>query len=94
MWFVYVAECVDKSLYCGITTDVSRRIHEHNFTKRSAKYTRSRRPVKLVYCSDGMTRSRAASVESTFKKLPTQRKRKIVYGELSFDDFIEFVPGR
>ena len=48
-YYVYIVECRDKSLYTGITTDVERRIKEHNEKKSGAKYTRSRRHVMIVY---------------------------------------------
>ena len=81
---MYVVECADKSLYCGITTCVSRRLHEHNFTKKAAKYTRSRRPVRLVFQSDYLTRSFAASVEAKFKRLPAKQKRKLIENDELF----------
>jgi putative endonuclease len=86
-WHVYVAKCSDNSLYCGITTDVDRRIYEHNFSKKAAKYTRSRRPVKLIFKSASMSRSSAASVEAKFKKLRTDKKKKIVNDLKSFNDY-------
>lgn len=49
LWYVYIAECSDKSLYTGITTDIDRRISEHNNSNKGAKYTKSRQPVELVY---------------------------------------------
>ncbi len=85
-WFVYVVKCSDGSLYCGITTDTSRRIHEHNFTKKAAKYTRSRRPITLVFSSVPMSRSVAASVEAKFKKLPTHKKRALIIDDELFND--------
>jgi len=86
-WCVYVAKCSDNSLYCGITTDIDRRIYEHNFSKKGAKYTRSRRPVKLIFKSALMSRSSAASVEAKFKKLRTDKKKKIVNDLKSFNDY-------
>jgi len=86
-WHVYVAKCSDNSLYCGITTDVDRRIYEHNFSKKAAKYTRSRRPVKLIFKSASMSRSSAASVEAKFKKLRTDKKKKIINDLKSFNDY-------
>jgi putative endonuclease len=83
---VYVVECVDGSLYCGITTDVLRRFHEHNSTKRAAKYTRSRRPVYLVFQSHEMLRSDAASIEAKFKKLRVDKKRKLISDIKMFND--------
>ncbi len=53
-WFLYIAECRDKTLYVGVTKDIERRIHEHNSTNK-CRYTRFRKPIKLVYketCSD------------------------------------------
>ena len=77
-WFVYVVRCADNSLYCGITTDVTRRVGEHNTSPKGAKYTQSRRPVKLVksWCVD--TRSDAAKAELRFKALSKTEKEKIV----------------
>ena len=49
MYYLYIIKCADKTLYTGITTDLKRRIIEHNSTKLGAKYTSSRRPVKLVF---------------------------------------------
>ena len=48
-WWVYLVSCSDGSLYTGITTNVERRISEHNTSKKGAKYTRNKRPVRLVY---------------------------------------------
>ena len=47
-YYVYIVECLDKSLYTGITTDVERRVKEHNASNKGAKYTKSRRPVRLL----------------------------------------------
>lgn len=78
-WWVYVVKCADDSLYTGITTDVSRRVEEHNKSTRGAKYTRSRRPVKLMTYVPHADRSAALIAEYSFKKLT--RKQKL--------DFIE-----
>lgn len=86
-WFVYVVECSDGSLYCGVTTEVDRRIYEHNTTKRAAKYTRSRRPVILVFQSKSFTRSRASSIETKFKKLPTNKKRQLIKSDELFNSY-------
>ena len=69
MWYFYVVECRDGSLYAGITKDIERRINEHNNTKRGAKYTRSRRPVKLLMFKEHKTHSDAAKEEWSFKRL-------------------------
>jgi putative endonuclease len=75
-WFMYVVRCVDGSLYTGVTTEISRRLHEHNSTKRGAKYTRSRRPVELVYWVDYENRSAAQKAEARFKRLSRRQKMK------------------
>src|SRR6185312_11709142 len=63
-----MARCVDGSLYTGIAKDVRARLAAHN-AGRGAAYTRSRRPVKLVWSEDGFTRSKALSREAGIKSL-------------------------
>ena len=82
-WFVYIVECSDKSLYTGITVDVGRRVLEHNTSNKGAKYTRSRRPVRLVYCETHMDRSLASKREYSIKKLSRENKCKIIANKLS-----------
>ena len=77
-WFLYVAQCSDGSLYTGVTTDVERRIREHNGSKRGAKYTRNKRPVKLVYSRVCKGRSEAQREEYKFKSLSRKEKLKII----------------
>lgn len=89
-WYLYVLECSDASLYCGITTDIQRRLYEHNFSKKGAKYTRSRRPVQMVYTSSPLTRSCAASLEARFKKLARRKKWNVVNGDTNIFDITEF----
>ena len=67
-WSVYMARCVDGSLYTGIAKDVRARLAAHN-AGRGAAYTRSRLPVKLVYAEDGFTHSKALSREARIKAL-------------------------
>ena len=78
LWYLYIAQCNDNTLYTGITTDVSRRIYEHNMTSRGAKYTRVRRPVQLVYSRLYNNRSNAQSAEYYFKKLSRKQKLDII----------------
>jgi len=66
---VYIVECVDNSLYTGITTNIDRRIKEHNTSNKGAKYTRSRRPVSLIYKESCENRSIASKREYEIKKL-------------------------
>jgi len=74
MYFVYIIQCNDQTLYTGITTDLERRIKEHNSSKLGAKYTKVRRPVKLVYSKDFINRSEASKEESRIKKLSRLEK--------------------
>ena len=71
---MYVVRCSDESLYCGVTTDLDRRIHEHNNTSKGAKYTRSRRPVEIVYAGQCDDRSDALKKEWRFKSLKRSEK--------------------
>jgi putative endonuclease len=76
-WWVYILECADGTLYTGCTTDVARRVHEHNHGARGAKYTRSRRPVKLLGYRRYLGRSDAQRVEASIKPLTPWEKRKV-----------------
>jgi putative endonuclease len=76
-WFVYLVLCADKSLYCGISTDVGRRLADHNLGK-GAKYTRSRLPVTLLATSCALTRSEALKLEYRIKRMPAGSKRTIL----------------
>jgi putative endonuclease len=78
-WYVYFLRCADNSLYAGITTDLSRRVDEHNFSKKlAAKYTRVRRPVILAYHEQLSSRSEASSREYQLKKLSKAQKESLV----------------
>ncbi|CAB1061726.1 UPF0213 protein YazA [Olavius sp. associated proteobacterium Delta 1] len=72
-WVVYLVRCSDKSLYCGISNDVYRRLKEHNSGK-GAKYTRARRPVELVDISPVMPKRDALKLEYRIKKMPADQK--------------------
>lgn len=74
MYTVYILQCNDKTLYTGITNDLIRRIKEHNSSKLGAKYTKARRPVKLVYSKEFADRSAAQIEEARIKKLPKEKK--------------------
>ena len=77
-WFMYVVKCADDTLYTGITTDVTRRLHEHNNTAKGAKYTKKRRPVALLHSVGHSNRSSASRAESKFKKLSRKQKLSII----------------
>jgi putative endonuclease len=76
-WQVYILRCLDETFYTGITTDLKRRLAEHN-GGTGAKYTRSRRPVILVYSEPALSRSAAARREYWIKKLSPTAKRLLV----------------
>jgi len=78
MYYLYIIKCADKTLYTGITTDLKRRIVEHNSTKLGAKYTSSRRPVKIVYSKKFKNRSTASREESRIKKLKRADKLRLI----------------
>lgn len=75
--YVYVLECADGSLYTGYTTDLERRIGEHN-DGTGAKYTRGRTPVELVYTERFESRSAAMSREYAIKRLSRAEKETLV----------------
>lgn len=69
--------CSDDTLYTGITTDIQRRIKEHNFSDKGAKYTKLRRPVILVYSEASKNRSSASKREYEIKKMSREKKIKL-----------------
>jgi len=72
-WYVYLLECADNTLYCGVTTDLEKRLQQHQEGK-GARYTCSRRPVRLVAHTQRLPKSRAFQVEYHLKQLPRSRK--------------------
>lgn len=80
LWQVYILQCSDGTLYCGVTTDLARRVEEHNTSALGAKYTSGRRPVELVYACGFADRSRASKEESRIKKLSRGEKLKLIQG--------------
>lgn len=82
-WHVYIVRCRDNSLYTGIALDVQQRIKKHN-SGDGAKYTRSRRPVKLVRKEKYATESQARKREAEIKSCPRLKKLNLVhYGKLA-----------
>ncbi len=77
-WYVYLLRCSDNSLYAGITTDLTRRLAEHNSSKLGAKYTRCRRPVELAYVEGVEGRSTASKKEYQIRKLSKLKKEQLV----------------
>jgi len=77
-WWVYILKCADNTLYTGVTTDVERRLDEHNHEKLGAKYTKARRPVRMIYQEMCKNRSEACQRESAIKKLKRSEKLALV----------------
>lgn len=77
-WFVYLLRCNDNSLYAGITTDIERRLHQHNHTKLGAKYTRAKRPVTLAFIETATDKSTASKREYQLRKLTKMQKERLV----------------
>jgi len=73
MWYVYILKCSDGSLYTGSTTDVSRRVKEHNSGK-GGNYTQTRHPVKLLYTEFHQSRAEAQSREAQIKRWSKDKK--------------------
>ena len=77
-WWVYMVLCSDGTLYTGITNDLEKRIRAHNSARDGARYTRSRRPVKLVYAEDTGSKSAAARLEYQIKNMPRSKKKRLI----------------
>ncbi len=78
-WSVYILRCADNSLYTGVTTDINRRLDQHNgIIKNGAKYTRNRQPVELVYQEDSSSRSEACKREYVIKCLNKSEKELLI----------------
>jgi putative endonuclease len=82
IYHVYILTCSDGSLYTGITTDVERRLHEHNSTSRGAKYTRARRPVTLAVTWPAADRSAALREEARIKRLTRKQKLELIFNRI------------
>ncbi|MEK7597913.1 MAG: GIY-YIG nuclease family protein [Patescibacteria group bacterium] len=78
MYFIYLLRCSDNSLYCGQTKNLKRRVKEHNSIDSKSKYTRSRRPVKLVYFEKYKTVNEVLKREFEIKKMTKIQKEKLV----------------
>lgn len=83
-WFLYALRCADETLYTGITTDLARRVAEHN-SGRGARYTAGRRPVALLAAWRFPDRGSAQRAESRFRRLSRKRKLAIITQRLSFE---------
>ena len=77
VWHVYIIQCIDNSLYTGVAKDVAARVEKHN-AGCGAKYTRGRRPVKLVYQEPVADQSAALRRELVIKRMERAAKRKLI----------------
>jgi putative endonuclease len=78
MWYVYVLTCADGTLYTGVTTELERRLAEHNAGAKGAKYTKTRRPVRLAYSETAADRSSALKREFAIKHLTREEKQRLI----------------
>ena len=76
MWYVYVLECADHTFYTGISTDLNARVREHN-AGDGARYTRGRRPLRLVYSEKAQDRGAAQRREYRIKQLSRIDKSRL-----------------
>lgn len=76
--YIYILMCSDNTLYTGYATDVTKREWEHNNSDKGAKYTRYRRPCKVVYTECYESRSEAQKREAAIKKLSREEKLKLI----------------
>ena len=76
--FVYILECVDRTLYVGYTNNIGRRLIQHNSSKQGAHYTKTRRPVQLRHSETFSTRGAALRREAEIKKWPREKKLQLI----------------
>ena len=77
MNYIYILKCSDGSLYTGWTNDLEKRVQTHN-DGHGAKYTRSRRPVELVYYEEAETKEEALRREYAIKQLSRTQKVRLI----------------
>ena len=80
IWTVYILECADSSLYTGITTDLARRIAEHEMGK-GARYTHGRGPFRLAHQEHHINRAEASKREIIIKAMTRTRKLALIQGK-------------
>ena len=83
IYYVYILECKDASFYVGVTSDMDRRLNEHNAGKYPDAYTHSRRPVKLVFCQDFLGPNQAIEFEKKIKKWSRAKKQALIDGDFN-----------
>lgn len=85
LWYLYILECSDRTLYTGITVNINDRIDAHN-SGSGSRYTRGKRPVKLVFSAEFPDRSSASGAEHRVKKLTRKQKLNLINGTISIDN--------
>lgn len=81
-WYVYILECGDSTLYTGITTELQRRLAQHNAGKAS-RYTRARLPVELLYSEITSNRTEAQKREYEIKQLTRRKKLALINAKVT-----------
>jgi putative endonuclease len=76
-WFVYILRCADGTLYTGVSTNIARRCKQHN-DRTAARYTRSRRPVRVVYQEEQPDQGSAMRREAAIKALSRDQKMELI----------------
>ena len=79
MFYVYILECKDSTLYVGSTNNLEKRVHEHNTSKNGAHYTKIRRPVVLKYFEECATYAESRKREAQLKRLSRAQKLEVIH---------------
>ncbi|HIF9102062.1 TPA: GIY-YIG nuclease family protein [Photobacterium damselae] len=87
-WWVYLIRTQQNSLYCGVTTNIERRFHEHQFTAKGAKYLKGKGPLQLAWYSEIGDKKCAMQYEYRIKKLSKLHKEQLVEGIKTLDMLI------
>ena len=77
-YYTYIVECADTSLYTGCTNNLSLRLSQHNNSKKGARYTKIRRPVKLIYFEKFKTLAEGRQREAEIKRLKREEKLRLI----------------
>ena len=77
MYYVYLLECADKSIYTGITNDLQKRLESH-VSGNGARYTRAKKAVRMLYSEEHADRSAATKREAEIKRWPRQKKLQLI----------------
>lgn len=83
MYFVYILECADTSLYVGSTNNLEKRLHEHNNLKSGEHYTKIRRPVTLKYFETYETYSEARKREAELQNFKREKKLELIKNKIA-----------